>query len=136
MRLLEAFKRQKRGWILAEMVGAVLAIGVLDSITGYEVRLLPFYSGPIFVVAWFCRRNTALLFGLVAGFISLGADYISRDPDLMEWTRPWEVVRHITTCFVVAWVITVLRTRTHSAQARIPAARTFAPVGTRDCPHQ
>src|SRR5690348_16423303 len=119
MRLLEAFKRQRSSWILAEMIAATLAIGVLDSITGYEVRLLPFYSGPIFVVAWFCRRNTALVFGLAAGFVSLGADWISRDPDLMEWSRQWEVIRHITTCFVVAWVITVLKARTQGAQARI-----------------
>jgi signal transduction histidine kinase len=119
MRLLEAFKRQKSGWILAQMTAATLAIGVIDSITGYEVRLLPFYSGPIFVVAWLCRRNVALIFGLAAGFISLGADWISRDPDLMEWTRPWEVVRHITSCFVVAWVITVLKARTQGTHARI-----------------
>lgn len=119
MWLLKAFKRQKSGWILAEMIAAMLAIGVLDSITGYEVRLLPFYSGPIFVVAWFCRKNVALIFGLAAGLVSLGADWISHDPDLMDWTRPWEVVRHVTTCFVVAWVITVLKARTEGAQARI-----------------
>jgi signal transduction histidine kinase len=119
MRLLEAFKRQKRGWILAEMVALVLAIGYVDSITGYQVRLLPLYTVPIFIVAWFCKRNSALVFGVFTGAISLTADWLSSDPDLMGWTRPWEIVRHLATCFVVAAVGVALRGRAATTAARI-----------------
>ena len=119
MRLVEAFKRQKRGWILAEMVALVLVIGYIDYITGYQVRILPFYTVPIFTVAWFCNRNAALAVGVLAGAISLSADWLDGDPDLKGWTRPWEVTRHLATCFVVAAIGTVLRAKTDQAAARI-----------------
>ena len=119
MRLVEAFKRQKRGWILAEMVALVLVIGYVDYITGYQVRILPLYTVPIFTVAWFCNRNAALAVGVLAGAVSLSADWLDGDPDLKGWTRPWEVTRHLATCFVVAAIGTVLRARTDQAAARI-----------------
>src|ERR1043166_346263 len=119
MRLIEAFKRQKCGWILAEMLALVTAIGTVDYFSGYEVRLLPLYTAPIFVVAWFCKRNTALAVGLFAGAVSLTADWLTSDPDVMGWTRPWEIVRHLGTCFVVAAVGVALHEKTATAAARI-----------------
>ena len=119
MRLLQAFKRQKRGWILAEMAGVVFAIGWVDYVSGYQVRLLPLYTVPIFVVAWFCQRNAALLLGVLAGAVSLIADWASQDPDLIGWTRPYEISRHLATCFVVAAVGVALRGKSDSAAARI-----------------
>src|ERR1700730_16722140 len=119
MRPLKAFARQGRGWILAEMIAAVFVIGVLDAASGYEVRLLPFYAGPIFVVAWFCSRRVTILVGLLAGVVSLTADWVDHDPDLAKWTRPWEITRHLSTCMVVALVGSALRAKTESAAARI-----------------
>ena len=52
MSLLKAFTQQPRVWIFAEMPVALLGIGVLDFITGYQIRLLPFYGRPIFVVGF------------------------------------------------------------------------------------
>lgn len=119
MRLLTAFKRQKPSWILTEMVALVLAIGWVDYASGYQVRLLPLYTVPIFVVAWFCKRNAALSVGVLAGAVSLTADWFSQDPDLMGWTRPYEITRHLATCFVVAAVGVALRGRSKTAAARI-----------------
>lgn len=67
MSLLKTFAQQPRAWILAEMVASLLAIGVLDFITGYEIRLLPFYGGPIFVVAWFCGKRLGILAAVFSG---------------------------------------------------------------------
>ena len=119
MKLVRAFARQPRPWILAEMIVTLVAIGALDSITGYEVRLLPFYAGPIFVVAWFCEKKWAIVVGIIAGSISLSADWITHDPDLMSWTRPWEITRHMATTLVVALVGSALRAKTVAAVARI-----------------
>lgn len=47
MNLTKAFMQQPRGWIAAEMAALLLLIGVLDLITSYKFRLLPFYAGPI-----------------------------------------------------------------------------------------
>jgi signal transduction histidine kinase len=115
----KAFAKQPRGWILAEMVLAVCVIGFLDFTTGYQVRLLPLYCAPIFVAAWFGGRRLAICIGLVAGMISLGADWLDHDPDLEGWVRPWEIARHIGSCLTVALVAAALRTKSDVAAARI-----------------
>lgn len=119
MRFSKTFGRQPRPWILAEMVAALLVIGLLDFASGYEIRLFPFYAVPIFVAAWFCDKKSGMLIGLIAGIISLGADWLSGDPDLRGWAQPWEISRHIGSCLAVAWAGSALRAKSDNAAARI-----------------
>ena len=101
------------------MVLALLVIGVLDFSTGAQVRLLPFYAGPIFVVAWFWNKRTALLFALASGIVSLTADWLTNDPDLRGWFKIWEITRHLSSCVVVSLIASILRQKHDSAAARI-----------------
>lgn len=119
MSLSKGFSQQPRAWIVAEMVAAVLIIGFLDYITGYEIRLLPFYCAPIFLVAWFCDRRLSLTIGFIAGVVSLAADWLDRDPDLLGWTQVWEVVRHLGSCMAVSLAGSALRVKSDIAAARI-----------------
>lgn len=118
-RLSKAFAQQSRGWIFAEMMVALLIIGVADYLTGYEVRLLPLYAGPIFAVAWFCDKRKGVLVALIAGIISLTADWLDGDPDLRGWTQSWEITRHVASCLAIALAGSALRTRSDIAAARI-----------------
>ena len=54
MSFSKSFARQPRVWMIAEMVVSLVVIALLDSITNYRIRLLPFHAVPVFVVAWFC----------------------------------------------------------------------------------
>ncbi|HEX4667260.1 MAG TPA: sensor histidine kinase [Chthoniobacterales bacterium] len=119
MRFSKAFAQQPVAWIVVEMVVSVFLIGWLDFITGYAIRLLPFYCAPIFVVAWFCEKRLAILMALFAGIISLGADWFDHDPDLQGWTEPWEIARHLGSCVAVALVGAALRAKSDIAAARI-----------------
>jgi signal transduction histidine kinase len=119
MSLSKAFVRQPRGLILAEMVAALIGIGFLDCLSGYRIRLLPFYAGPIFVVAWCCGKRWAIAVGLLAGVISLTADWLDGDPDLQSWTKLWEIARHLGSCLAVALVGLALRNKRDAALARI-----------------
>src|SRR4051794_36632131 len=119
MGLMNAFGRQSREYIFAEMVAALLAIGMLDQLCGFQIRLLPFYAAPIFVAAWFCGRNYGIAAGLLAGCISLVADWIDKDPDLQGWTQSWEVIRRLGSCLAVAFVGMALRGKRDITEARI-----------------
>jgi signal transduction histidine kinase len=119
MRLAKAFTMQSRSWIFVEMLAALLVIGFVDAISGYQIRLLPFYAAPIFVVAWSCGKRWGLVAGLIAGVISLTADWLDNDPDLQGWTEGWEIMRHLISCVAIALVGSALRAKRDIANARI-----------------
>jgi signal transduction histidine kinase len=119
MSLSKAFARQPRAWILAEMVASLLVIGVLDFITSYRFRLLPFYAGPIFVVAWFYGTKLGIVAALVSAAIWWCANRFSGDPDLHSWIQAWEMFRHVGFFLVVAWTGSALRMKSDIAAARI-----------------
>jgi signal transduction histidine kinase len=60
-----------------------------------------------------------VVIGLIAGVVSLAADWLDHDPDLLGWTQPWEIFRHIVSCLAVALVGSALRAKSDIAQARI-----------------
>jgi signal transduction histidine kinase len=119
MRLTKTFARQPRAWIAAEMAALVLGIGMLDFITSYRFRLLPFSAAPIFGMAWFCGKRSGIVAGLVSGVIWWCANWFGGDPELRNWIGLWETGRHLGFFFVVAWVAAALRTRSDIATARI-----------------
>jgi len=118
-RLSKSFARQPRSVILIEMIAALIFIAVVDYLSGSSIRLLPFYAVPIFVVAWFIDKKTAVTFAVFAGLLSLTADWLDNDPDLVGWIRIWEVTRHLGSCVCVALVASLLRSKSDSAAARI-----------------
>jgi signal transduction histidine kinase len=119
MSFSKTFAQQPRAWILTEMAACLLVIGVLDYITSYKFRLLPFYGGPIFVMAWFFGKRVGIVAAIFSGVIWWCANWFSGDPDLRSWIWAWETGRHIGFFSVVAWIASVLRTKSDLAAARI-----------------
>jgi signal transduction histidine kinase len=115
----KVFAQQPRAWILAEMTACSLVIGALDFISGYEIRLLPFYSGPIFVAGWFCGKKSGLLVAAFSGVIWWCANWFTGDPELHNWTWEWETFRHLGFFLVVAWAGAALRAKSDIAAVRI-----------------
>jgi signal transduction histidine kinase len=119
MRFTKAFAQQTRIRIFLEMLLLSLVIGALDFYSGYEIRLLPFYAGPIFVAAWFAGRRSGLTIAGACGAIWWNANFFAGDPELHGWLRSWETFRHIGFFLVVAWAASALRAKTDIAAARI-----------------
>src|SRR4051812_27968699 len=113
------FAQQQRSWIIAEMAVVVLVIGVLDYITSYKIRLLPFYAGPIFVMGWFCGRRAGVAAALISGVIWWSANWFNGDPDLHNWVMTWEIFRHVGFFVIVALTGAALRLKSDMATARI-----------------
>lgn len=115
------FVQQSRGWIFWEMIATVLFIGALDFATGYQIRVLPFYSVPIFVAAWFCEKRRGFLVAAVSAIVWWYANWLTGDPELHfnSWIRVWEAFRHAAFFLVVAWTGSALRAKSDIAFARI-----------------
>jgi signal transduction histidine kinase len=119
MRFSKAFAQQSRIWIFSETVACVAIIGLLDYVSGVEIRLLPFYAGPIFIAAWFAGRRAGLAVAAISGAIWWTANWLTGDPELHSSMRAWETFRHIGFFLVVAWAASALRTKNDIAAARI-----------------
>jgi signal transduction histidine kinase len=119
MGLFRRFAQQPCAWIFAEMMVCLMVIGILDFITSYKIRLLPFYAGPIFTVAWFCGKRRGIPTALIAGVLWWWCNWFSGDPDLRAWIWIWETGRHFGFFLVVAWVGSALRKKDDMATARI-----------------
>lgn len=104
---------------MAEVAGSLIVIGVLDLITTYNFRLLPFYAGPIFVVGWFFGKRPGIATALVSAVIWWSANWFNGDPDLHTWVWAWEIARHVGFFLLVAWTAAALRVKSDMAAARI-----------------
>jgi signal transduction histidine kinase len=118
-RLAKSFAAQPRGWIFAEMMATLAVIGFIDFLTGHELKLSVFYTGPIFVVAWFCGTKSGILSAAFSGVIWWCANWFGGDPALHSWVHPWETFRHFGFYLVVAWASTALRAKIDIAAERI-----------------
>ena len=119
MTVVKRFSRQPGHWILIEMMALLFAIAVLDFLTSYNIRLLPFYAGPIFVVGWFCGRRLGLEVALLSGILWWSVNWFNGDPELRNWLAVWETGRHFGFFFVTAWAASALRVNADIAAARI-----------------
>jgi signal transduction histidine kinase len=119
MSFSKSFARQPRAWIVAEAVASLGVIAVLDLITSYRIRLLPFYAVPVFVLAWFCGRTWGIAAALCSGAIWWSVNWSTGDPDLHSGIAAWEVPRHVGFFLIVAVVGGALRTKSDIAAHRI-----------------
>jgi signal transduction histidine kinase len=106
MRLLENaanfFAKQSRRLLFVEAVSLVVAIGLIDYITGYEVSFFPFYSIPILLIVWFGDRKMAVLIAVLSASAWWLADVASGHIYSREWLRIWDsIVRLMFFCLVV-----------------------------------
>jgi signal transduction histidine kinase len=79
----------------------VLAIGLFDYITGYEISFFLFYAGPILFGVWFLDRNSTILIVLVSSIVWWWADWKAGHPYFADWVQIWETgVRLVFFTFV------------------------------------
>jgi signal transduction histidine kinase len=105
--------------MIAEMVASLIVIAVLDSVTSYQIRLLPFYALPVFVLAWFCGKTWGIAAGVFSALLWGGANRFTGDPELHGWIGVWEVLRHGGFLLIIALVGSALRAKSNIAAERI-----------------
>ena len=99
------FARQSRTLIVAEALALLGVTAVLDLMTSYRIRLLPFYAVPIFVLSWFCGKAWGIASGAFSALSWWCANWFTGDPDLRNWIGVWEVSRHVSFFLIVALVL-------------------------------
>src|ERR1700730_12512405 len=54
-------RRQSRVWLFIQALALMIAIGLIDYLTGAEVTVDPFYSIPILLMVWFGNKYLAIV---------------------------------------------------------------------------
>ena len=119
MNLLNPFSRQSSGWIFGVNIALILVIGFVDYISGYEVSLFIFYGIPIFIIAWACDKERAILTALIAGIVWWWADMEAGHPYLHNWHEGWETIVRLGFFILVAFGSSALKTKQAVVEARL-----------------
>jgi len=69
MSLSQIFRNQPRWVLVVEMLALLLAIGLVDQRTGWELSLFVFYAVPILTVVWFANRAYGFGFAVLGALI-------------------------------------------------------------------
>ena len=119
MGISKTFAQQPHVRIFIEMFVAILFVGFIDLITGYQISFFLFYAAPIFAVAWFCDKKLAILIGLIAGIVWWWADWEAGHPYLHNWIEGWEVTMRLGFFLLVSFAGSALRAKSDIAATRI-----------------
>ena len=116
---LTFFEKQTKAWLMWEALALVIAIGVIDYITGYEVTFYPFYSVPILMVLWFGGKARAFLISTVSGFAWWCADTAAGHVYSQQWLQHWDFVVRLIFFYLVVVAGAALRKQRDERQSRI-----------------
>lgn len=116
---LRIFKSQGQRWIFTEMIACVVAIGLADLLTGYEISVFIFYAGPILAVAWYCDKKRAILLALLSGLVWWWADGASGHLYDYSWLHLWETFVRLSFFLLAAFAGAAFRSHSDAAESRI-----------------
>jgi signal transduction histidine kinase len=119
MSFSKLFSRQSPGWIFGASIVLVLAIGFVDYVTGYEVSLFIFYGVPIFIIAWACDKERAILIALICGIVWWWADLQAGHLYLHNWHEAWETIVRLGFFIFVAIGSSALKSKHAAVEARL-----------------
>lgn len=100
-------------------LGAIIILGILDFLTGYEVSMFVFYGIPIAVVGWLSGKKPGLLLALLAGLTWWWADRLALHPYRWGWLQGWETVVRVSFFILTGWIGASIRAHHETAKSRI-----------------
>ncbi len=107
-------------WLRGEACALLVAIGLVDYATGYEVTIFPFYSIPILFILW--TGGTVRDAVLLAGFSSVSwwwADAASGHVYSREWLRIWDAATRMMFFSLVVYAGATIRKQSDADRAKI-----------------
>jgi len=108
-RVLEQLARWPEPLVLALSALLILAIGVVDALTGPELAFSLFYILPIVAGGWIAGRRTAFIVGLLSGVVWTAADIMGGHVYTRPWIQYWNGAVLTTVFMIVAGAIAELR---------------------------
>ena len=116
---MKQFVRQSRTWSVLAALVTVIAVGLVDYVTGWELSFSVFYLLALGLATWFVGRRFAFFISLLSVAVSLAGDlatggrYSSR---LVPW---WNASIVLVFYLVVVWLLARLRELYREMEERV-----------------
>jgi len=120
MKLSETLQGQSKVVLIVEALVLVTIIGVLDSISGWDISLFLFYAIPILLVAWFGDRRLAVFCAVACGSAWLWANR-NTHPYATTYGYLWAGVNRITYFVLVAFGGAAMKRQREDFRGRMEA---------------
>lgn len=102
---------------LATALAMIGAIGLLDHVTGIELRLYPLYVAPVALAAWRLGLRAGLIISLLAAATWAGSHLLAGE-SFPAWAWVLNALAHVTAFTVVASLVVFLQ-RSKTAERRL-----------------
>lgn len=107
--VMQYFGKLPKTTLLVMAGGLILAMGMVDYLTGPELAFSIFYLIPIMMIAWFVNRRAAFYASVMSALIWLMADLFSRLHYIPLWVLYWNAVLLLGVFLIMTYFISVLK---------------------------
>jgi len=126
-------------WAWGALTGAaVLILGVLDWITGYELNFFVFYFLPVSAAAWFFGLAGAVTLAILSAMVWFGADIINGHIYSSSAHAVWNTMIRLVSFLAIGWSVARVRhlldreretaTVLRKSLSQIKVLETFLPI--------
>ena len=97
------------GSVRALSVAALLLIGWLDYITGYELGFFIFYFVPVAIAAWYCGSKDGIGIGIASAVCWYLSDRLTHHPYSNAYFIYWEMFMRLISFLTTAMTLSKIR---------------------------
>jgi hypothetical protein len=95
--------KRSPAWLWITTVSSVLALSVVDWLTGYELNFFVFYFLPVSVGAWFLGLGAAVTLAALSALTWFGADFLSGHVYSSPAYAVWNTTIRLVSFLAIAW---------------------------------
>jgi signal transduction histidine kinase len=119
VRWLERLERCSRPSLILTGLGVLVAIGMVDYLTGFEMQFSVFYLLGVGLAAWFVGKWFGLVMSVVSVLVWIGGDLAAGARYANPLIPAWNAVILMVFYFIVVWLLTSLRSFHRELEATV-----------------
>src|ERR1051326_7346050 len=125
LHLLEQLEHSPRPMLILVGLTALVFIGLIDYLTGFEIMFSVFYLLEVGLAAWYVGRGFGLVMSILSVGVWIGGDMAAGARYSNALVPVWNALILMCFYFIVVWLLTSLRSLHNELESRV-AQRTEA----------
>jgi len=90
---------------------AIIIVGILDFLTGYELSFSLFYVIPVYFVTWFLKGSFGIIVSITSAFVWFSADLLSGHTHSNSLFPIWNALIRLSFFVIIALLLSAIKNR-------------------------